>query len=379
MIIKLDDWMIDAEGVPSPSFYYFPASTTLSCLDDIHQVSDGLERLVVCLQAQVLSALGNRFARLLRLSWRMCGQAGRRDGKLEYDALINDAVDLRMKSAEEEQNGRSLARRSRPCIRRFGRPLATRGSSSNQVITVYTVGRSGRHVAPRFVVGFDRHPPQSMYHRSTSSSILLRLSCNGFLLDHTGHHPGCEIGITFEAWVRRDLFRGEWPEYPHVRPLPILFDCTFLFLFSFFWSFRFKLFNVGERTGILDGRPRAREEEGTTNHLLRCDGGDEKEVNGEKRYSWRSKVLVGVPSLGRGFHITLTPFPALYSTLMTSRVKHFLLINLKLHFSPNLAHHASRYSNEEKEIWHIVKWNPIFVPILHTWWGWEGRGILIHV
>lgn len=27
---------------------------------------------------------------------------GRRDGKLEYDALINDAVDLRMKSAEEE-------------------------------------------------------------------------------------------------------------------------------------------------------------------------------------------------------------------------------------------------------------------------------------
>ena len=47
-------------------------------------------------------------------------------------------------------------------------------------------------------------------------------------------HPGREISITFEAWVRRDLLRGEWvkqatgdsiyvmvkPEHP-VRPLPI--------------------------------------------------------------------------------------------------------------------------------------------------------------
>lgn len=77
MAEEVDDWMIDAEGVPSPSFYYFPPSTTPSCLDDIHQVSDGLERLVVCLQAQVLSAL-----RVVIVSLGYCDYRGECAGRL---------------------------------------------------------------------------------------------------------------------------------------------------------------------------------------------------------------------------------------------------------------------------------------------------------
>lgn len=171
-----------------------------------------------------------------------------------------------MPRSSDKQNGRSLARRSRPCI---GRPTFREATCYTGKFQQLSHNRlhggparatrcppfCGRLRPPSPTIDvssinqlFD--PPSTILcqiypgahltrrpSRMDSSSTTPATTPDARSASHSKLGSG-ETSSVASGSIKQPEMPTTYvlvkPEYPHIRPLPILFDCTFLFLFSFF-------------------------------------------------------------------------------------------------------------------------------------------------